>query len=443
MIKRLIKRLIQFWHFLTNDIWRVTEDEVTKRKFSLYTVIKTAYLTADRFTKDRIMNKASALTYSTLLAVVPILAILFAIARGFGFQNLVESQLMQMMGGADSNMEMIMQFVDSYLSETKGGIFLGVGLIMLFWTVLNLTNNIEYTFNRIWQVKKPRSMYRKITDYFSMFLLLPILLVISGAISLYASTLLKSTEEYLLLAPFSKFLVKLIPFAFTWVMFTGLYVFMPNTKVKIRNAFIAGVLAGTIFQMFQYLYISGQLWVTRYNAIYGSFAAIPLFLLWVQMSWTICLLGVEVTYASQNVHNFNFENDTRNISRRYNDFITILVLSLISKRFEKNEAPYTAEELSEKYRIPINLTNQVLYYLQELRLIHEVMADKKSSETTYQPSIDINKLSVALLMERIDTYGSENFKIDHDQKFVDEWQTLLNLKEEYYHNASKILLKDL
>lgn len=439
----MIKQLIEFWHFLTNDIWRVTEDEVTKRKFSLYTVIKTAYLTANRFTKDRIINKASALTYSTLLAVVPILAILFAIARGFGFQNLVEGQLMDMMGGADSNMSTLMQFVDSYLSEAKSGIFIGVGLFMLFWTVLNLTSNIENTFNRIWQVKKPRSMYRKITDYFSMFLLLPILLVISGIISIYASTLLKHTEEYLLLAPFSKFLVKSIPFAFTWFMFTAIYIFMPNTKVKFKNALIAGILAGTVFQVFQYLYISGQVWVTRYNAIYGSFAAIPLFLLWVQMSWTICLLGVELTYASQNVHNYNFENDTRNISRRYNDFITILILSLICKRFEKNESPYTAEELSERYHIPINLTSQVLYNLQEIQLVHEVMTDQKSHEVSYQPSIDINQLSLALLMERMDTYGSENFKIDHNQKFLEEWKTLLHLKEEYYANASKVLLKNL
>lgn len=443
MIDRPTKRLIQFWNFLTNDIWRVTEDEVTKRKFSLYTVMKTIYITADRFTKDRIINKASALTYSSLLAVVPILAILFAIARGFGFQNLVESQLIEMMGGVDNNMGTLMGFVDSYLSEAKSGIFIGVGLFMLFWTVLNLTNNIEHTFNSIWHVKTPRSLYRKITDYFSMFLLLPILLVISGIISIYASTLLKSTEEFLLLAPFSRFLVKSIPFAFTWFMFTGLYIFMPNTKVKLKNALIAGILAGTVFQIFQYMYISGQLWVTRYNAIYGSFAAIPLFLLWVQMSWTICLLGVELNYASQNIHHFNFEHDTRNISRRYNDFITILVLSLICKRFEKNAPPYTAEELSERHHIPINLTNQVLYYLQELQLIHEVMTDKKSHEITYQPSIDIHQLSVALLMERLDTYGSENFKIDHNQKFLDEWQTLLQLKEEYYHSASKILLKDL
>lgn len=166
------KKLNTIWKFLTYDIWRITESEVTKTKFSLYTIIKTIYLCVNRFSKDQIMNKASALTYSTLLAIVPILAILFAIARGFGFANLMEHQVRHGFGGVKDTTELLMQFVDSYLSQTKSGVFIGVGLVLLLWTVINLTSNIERTFNRIWQVKKPRSMYRKVTDYFSMFLLL-------------------------------------------------------------------------------------------------------------------------------------------------------------------------------------------------------------------------------------------------------------------------------
>ena len=180
------KRIATLWKFLTYDIWRITEDEVTKTTFSLYNIIKTIYLCINRFTKDRLVNKASALTYSTLLAIVPILAIVFAIARGFGFDNLMESQIVQGFGGPSETTEVIFQFVNSYLSQTKNGIFIGVGLIMLLWTVLNLINNMEITFNRIWQVKKARSMYRKITDYFSMLLLIPLLLVVSGGLSIFS-----------------------------------------------------------------------------------------------------------------------------------------------------------------------------------------------------------------------------------------------------------------
>ena len=437
------KRIATLWKFLTYDIWRITEDEVTKTTFSLYNIIKTIYLCINRFTKDRLVNKASALTYSTLLAIVPILAIVFAIARGFGFDNLMESQIVQGFGGPSETTEVIFQFVNSYLSQTKNGIFIGVGLIMLLWTVLNLINNMEITFNRIWQVKKARSMYRKITDYFSMLLLIPLLLVVSGGLSIFMSTMLKNVTDFTLLAPIGKFLIRLIPFVLTWVMFTALYVFMPNTKVKLKHALISGILAGTAHQAFQFLYISSQLWVSRYNAIYGSFAALPLFLLWLQISWTICLFGAELTYAGQNIRSFSFDQDTRNISRRYRDFISILIMSLIAKRFEKNEPPYTAAEISEEHQIPIRLTNQVLYQLQEIELIHEVVTDEKSEEIGYQPSMDINQLNVAILLDRLDTYGSENFKIDKDEEFNDEWKVLTESREEYYKKASQVLLKDL
>ena len=134
---------------------------------------------------------------------------------------------------------------------------------------------------------------------------------------------------------------------------------------------------------------------------------------------------------------------SRNISRRYRDFISILIMSLIAKRFEKNEPPYTAAQISEEHQIPIRLTNQVLYQLQEIDLIHEVVTDAKSEEIGYQPSMDINQLNVAILLDRLDTYGSENFKIDKDEEFSDEWKVLTESKEEYYKKASKVLLKDL
>ncbi|EGJ71530.1 ribonuclease BN [Bacteroides coprosuis DSM 18011] len=437
------KKISDFLQFITVDIWRVTESEVTKRKFSLYNIIKTIYVTIKQFVDDRIAAKASALTYSTLLAIVPMLAILFAIARGFGFDKLMETQLFANFGGQTETTEAILTFVDSYLEHAKGGIFIGVGLAMLLWTVLNLINNIEVTFNHIWQVKKSRNMYRKITDYFSMFLLMPILIVFSSGVTLFMSTVFAKMEDYILLGSLSKFLIKLIPFAITWLMFTGLYVFMPNTNVRFKHALPAGILAGTIYQFFQFFYISGQIWVSKYNAIYGSFAALPLFLLWLQTSWTICLFGVQLTYTSQNIRFFSFDRDTRNVSRRYRDFISLLIISLICKRFEQQDKPYTADEISSKHRIPIRLVNRTLSELQEIKMIHEVLTGEKEPEIGYQPSIDLSQLSVGLLLERIDQFGSEDFKIDKEKEFGSEWEVLLSAREKYLNSASEILVKDL
>ena len=431
----------QIKNFLLDDIWRVTDDEVSKKRGLLYNAIKIVTLSIKEFTERRIVNKASALTYNTLLAIIPILAILFAIARGFGFANLLEDQFRSGLEGQALTAETILSFIDSYLSHAKSGIFIGVGLIMLFYTVLLLTYNMERTFNSIWQVKKPRSLYRKMTDYFSMLLLLPLLILLSSGISIFMSTFLKNVEGFELLAPIVKFLVRLTPFLLTWGMFTALYIFMPNTKVKFKYAILPGILAGTAFQAFQYLYIGSQIWVSRYNAIYGSFAAIPMFLLWTQISWSICLYGAQLSYVAQNLRNFSFSKEMENISRRYHDFLCVLVMSLICKRFQTDLPPYTAETMSDEHKIPIRLTTTILYELQDLHMIYETPAED-DEEMAYLPSVDINRINVAMLLNRLDTAGSEAFKIDRE-RYRAPWETLDRARKEYYESTGKVLLKDL
>lgn len=428
--------------FLLDEIWRVTDDEVSKKKGMFYNALKIVTLSIKEFTERRIVNKASALTYSTLLAIIPILAILFAIARGFGFANLLEDQFRSGLQGQALTAETILSFIDSYLSHAKSGVFIGVGLIMLFYTVLLLTYNMEQTFNSIWQVKKQRTLYRKITDYFSMLLLLPLLILLSSGISIFMSTFLKNIEEFALLAPVVKFLVRLTPFLLTWGMFTALYIFMPNTKVKFKYAIFPGILAGTAFQAFQYLYIGSQIWVSRYNAIYGSFAAIPMFLLWTQISWSICLYGAQLCYVAQNLRNFSFSKETENISRRYHDFLCILIMSLICKRFQTELPPYTAESLSDEHKIPIRLTTTILYELQDLHMIFETPVDGDEEEMAYLPSVDINQMNVAMLLNRLDTDGSEAFKIDKE-RYSAPWEALTKARMEYYESTSHVLLKDL
>ncbi|WP_455998323.1 YihY/virulence factor BrkB family protein [Phocaeicola barnesiae] len=435
------KSRINSWlQFLTDGIWRVTEDEVTPLQQRLYACIKVVSLSIKQFDVDRITERASALTYSTLLSIIPILAILFAIARGFGFDSLVESQFRS--GVASQQAELIISWINSYLEHAQSGIFIGVGLVVLLWTVLILTDTIERSFNAIWQVKRPRSVMRKITDYFSMILLLPILIVVSSGLGIFMSTYIKDMENYVVLAPIVKFLVRLIPYVLTWSMFTALFIFIPNTKVKFSHAWLPGIIAGSAFQAFQYFYINSQIWVSSYNAIYGSFAAIPMFLLWTQISWTICLLGAEMCYISQNLSSFNFGKETANISRRYHDFFCTIILSSICKRFTVGASAYTAEELSKEHKIPIRLTKKLLYELQDMKLILETSHDDKSDEIGYTPAIDINVLTVGMLLSRLDSTGSEAFKIDR-KHYSSSWDALIKAREEYLYRNNKILLKDL
>lgn len=432
---------IKNWlQFLIVGIWRVTDEEATPLQHRIYACIKIVLLSIRQFTADRIPVRASALTYSTLLSIIPILALLFAIARGLGFDALMENQFRTSV--TQQQAELIITWVNSYLEHAQSGIFIGVGLIMLLWTVLILTDNIERSFNAIWQVKHPRTVFRKITDYFSMLLLLPLLIVISSGLTIFMTTYVKQMDNYLLLGPVLKFLVRMIPYTLTWGMFIGLFVFIPNTKVRLSHAILPGILAGSAFQAFQYFYINSQIWVSNYNAIYGSFAAIPMFLLWTQISWTICLLGAEMSYISQNLDAFSFDKETENISRRYHDFFCTIILAAICKRFEQIQVPYTAEELSREHRIPIRLTKRILYELQDMHLIYEAVSDEKGRDITYIPGVDINRLTVGMLLTKLDMNGSEDFKIDN-ARYPDSWKVLVKARKEFTEQNNRILLKDL
>ena len=256
------------------------------------------------------------------------------------------------------------------------------------------------------------------------------------------TTYVKDLETFLLLGPMLKFLVRLIPYALTWGMFIGLYVFMPNTSVKLKHAWFPGILAGSAFQAFQYFYVNSQIWISNYNAIYGSFAAIPMFLLWTQISWTICLFGAQMSYISQNLPSFSFGKETARISRRYHDFFCTVILSAICKRFENEQTPYTAEELSKEHKIPIRLTKNILYELTDIRLLYETFSDDKEGSVRYLPGMDINQLTVGVLIEKLDEAGAENFKIDKTQ-YSASWQALIDAKETYLYQNNQVLIKDL
>ena len=269
-------------------------------------VIRKVYLTIRFFTEKRVMTQASALTYSTLLAIVPILAVVFAIARGFGYNKYIELWFRDSLDSQPQVAEVIIGFVNSYLVHTQSGIFLGIGLLFMLYTVLMLVNNIEETFNQIWQVDNARPIIRSLTNYLAMFFLFPIIIIVSTGISIFMATIEQKVDGIEVLGPAVNVLLDYSPYILLSLLFIWLYVYMPNTKVKLSCAIIPGILAGVAMQLLQLFYIYSQIWVTSYNAIYGSFAALPLFMLWLQISWTICLFGAQLTYTNQNLNRIGF-----------------------------------------------------------------------------------------------------------------------------------------
>lgn len=412
------------------------------RRF-LYEVIKILYLAIRFFTTKRVLTKAAALTYSSLLSIVPIFAVVFAIARGFGFNKYIEEWFREAFASQSQVGEVIIGWVNSYLIHTKSGIFLGVGLVFMLYTVLMLVSNIEQAFNEIWQVKKPRSIFRTFTDYLAMFFLFPILIVVSSGLSIFVATIASSFPDFLLLGWFVRFLVKLSPYVLMSGLFIALYVFMPNTHVKVKNAIVPGILAGIAMQWLQFFYIHSQIWMTSYNAIYGSFAALPLFMLWVQISWTICLFGAELSYTSQNLDYYDYDTMTSDISQRYRMMLSAILMSRICRRFADGRKAPTGEELCEETGIPIRVVNDLLFKLIEARLVIEVTTDEKGAASQYVPAESLDNLSVGVMADRLEAQGSWRIDLPLGNLLSDEWMRVVDTRSRYLKNLRDIRLENL
>jgi len=412
---RLSKRVMDIWAYCSEGVW---EDHRDTLKVN---TIKTVNLTVKTFMSSDLQSKACAMTYRTMLAVVPALALVFAIGRGFGFQNILQNQLYGYLPSQHKALEMAFSFVDSCLAQASEGIFVGVGIVFLLWTVVSLLDSVEDAFNQVWGVTEGRSFFRKVTDYLAICIILPILMICSGGLQIFMSTAIQKLLPFDFVTPFLELLLDSASIVLTWLFFAGAYMLIPNAKVKLKNAFPAGILAGTAFQVLQWLFVTGQLYVAKYNAIYGSFSFLPLMLIWMQLSWLITLAGALVCSAAQNIAMFNFSRQTRNISDNYRLKVTIAVLSVILKRFSSAEKPITALETASTYGIPTPLVSAIFDRLIACGLLvkispkgeHELSAD----EHPVQPAMSIDHYSCTFVIERLRNHGEKNFIAGFNEEF--------------------------
>ncbi|MBR4363464.1 MAG: YihY/virulence factor BrkB family protein [Prevotella sp.] len=436
----LIRRIERF---ISEDIWQQPSAEYSPARRVLFLLAKKLYLAIRFFTARGVLSQAAALTYSTLLAIVPILAVVFAIARGFGYNKYIEIWFREALASQPTVSEVIIGFVNSYLVHIKSGVFLGVGLIFMLYTVMMLVSNVEQTFNHIWQVKKPRSLFRTFTDYMAIFFLFPILIVFSTGLSIFMTAIANQMPDLLMIRPMARLLMDLVPYVLMSLLFIGLYVFMPNTHVQIRHAVIPGILAGVAMQCLQLFYIHIQMWLSSYNAIYGSFAALPLFMLWVQISWTICLFGVELCYTNQNLDYFDYNTKTSDISYRYRLMLYALLLSRICKRFANGDKPLTSSELRQQTGVPIRIVNDLIYDMIDAGLLIEITSDEKGTTSTYMPAMSLSNLSLGMMLDRLEARGQWKLNLNVNDQFSSEWGKAVGERQNYLRQLRQIPLEKL
>lgn len=439
----MVKRLNSIVDYLQVGIWQVDENGAGGIAVFFQEALKKLILTIRFFLDKRVTTMAAALTYSTLLAIVPILAVVFAIARGFGYSKYIEVWFRDAFSSQPQAAEIIIGFVNSYLVHTKSGIFLGIGLLFMLYTVLMLVSNIEETINTIWQVKKSRSIFRTFTDYLAMFFIFPIIIVLTSGITIFMATVADSIPHFLLLGPVVLFFLDLLPYVLMSALFIGFYIFMPNTHVKVSSVIVPGIIAGIAMQGLQYVYVNSQVFLSSYNAIYGSFAALPLFMLWLQISWTICLFGAELCYTNQYLEYYDFNTQTSDISHRYRLMLCGLLMSAVCKRFDKGGKPYTATELRQETGIPIRIVLDLLYQLIEAHLLIEISNDEKGDTSQYIPAQNTEYLSVGTMIDRLESMGKWKIKLPHPLNDTENWRRTIEIRSRYLKESRNILLKDL
>lgn len=420
-IKALIKRVTTY---INDDIWRIRNEETSKRQFFLIRIFRIFVLAIRRFFTDDCLVRASALTYYSILSVVPLVALTFAIAKGFGFREGLEIELQSRLAGHEEVFIWIRDFALVYLDNTKSGAIAGVGVVILFWSIMKILGNVESAFNDVWDVKQSRSYFRKFTNYLSFMVIATILLVGSSGFMMYITSKIEVFDLGKVATPIISWSA---PNIMVWVVFTVMFLVMPNTNVKPGPAIFGGVFAGTLFLVLQFFYIKFQVGVSKYNAIYGSFAALPLFLVWMRSSWLIVLLGAELSYAAQYEKSYEFEVETKNMSYYYRRLVSLMLVKMSVDRFKDSLPAPTAEEFSLSLKLPSRIVSELLRRLIKSEVLMQVISSaNQEDDIGYAPAFDIGQMTVTMVVEKIEKLGVSDIhfaETDEYQKFFKVFNT--------------------
>ena len=368
---------------------------------------KLLFYTVQGLSSHGTMVRSAALTFYTLMSLVPVVALVFAVVKGFGLADGLEQNLYEVLPQSPEVIDYVVDFAQKALARTQGGWVALVGVLTLFWAVIKVFGSIEDAFNNIWEVKGTRSAARKYSDYIAVVVIAPILWVVSSSFGNYAAEILGVAGS-----PALEVLSRAASLAVTWVMFTFIYVVLPGTKVRLTSALTAGIVAGTVFLLFQWGYVYLQRWMTSYNAIYGSFAALPLFLLWMQISWEILLLGGELSFAYQNAARFDEERESLLVSYDCRRKLMVGIVVLVARAFRDGRGAVSFSEIRDRLDVPTRIMNNILFTLVQARMLNEIRTEGTEYDLEYAPARDISQLRVYDVLEAVDSHGFGRDTID-------------------------------
>ena len=383
--------------FLTVDLWREVPTPSRVRAALLH-IGRVSMLAGRDFVADKCAMRATALSYVTLLSIVPLLAFAFSVMKGLGVQAQLEGVLGKVAAGQKEVLEQIIGYVEDTNVKALGTI----GLVFLIWTVVKTLGTIERSFNEIWGVTQSRSYFRKFTDYVSVLVTAPLLMVAAMSLSGFLQGDLLARFPWLGLP--ARLAIRLMPFVGTWIAFAAVYMFMPNTSVRLRSALVGGVIAGTIWQLAFWLYTTFQVGMAKYNAIYGTFAALPIFMVWLYMSWTIVLFGAEVAWATQNVGTWWEQRRAESASFATKEEVALRAMTALAVSFYGDGEALSGSAIAHRFKAPTRLVRDVLRTLCDAGLCSQIAGEDGPA---YQPARALEHLTPADVLAALRTEGDE------------------------------------
>lgn len=445
-MKNPVKWIIQTYNSIRTDIWKTPMDRLSGNIAYWIRQVRIIYMVFKGIRRDNIYIKASALTYFTILSVIPLIALAFGIAKGFGLQDELRAQIIMQFHNQEQVMAWILDFANNMLEEASGGWIAGVGIALLFYTVGQLLNYVETTINSIWRVDETRVWYRKMTDYLAIIIMVPVIFVASSSVTVLANTklndLLGQSEMLEVFKPVVSFLVQLIPFILLCILATAAFLVMPNTRVKIRPAIIAGLITGIALQVLQILYVQSQLGITKLGTLYGSFAAVPLLMIWAQVTWVALLMGAQLSYYIQNITRYEFEFDVQTVSPKQKKRLSLLVMHCLTDDFIKGIKPRAPEEISHDLSLPVRTVHDCLDQLRDSELVTELW-DETDDRYVYQPATDINRMTLSFVLDKMDNSGSIHKIVVNNADYKKIDMALNKFETMIASSETNILLRDI
>ena len=396
------------------------------------------FYTARGLVEHGTLVRSAALTFYTLMSLVPLLALVFAVVKGFGLADGLVENLYELFPQHPETVDYIVGFAENALARTQGGVVAAVGLVMLFWAVIRVFGSIENAFNNIWEVKVERSIARQWTDYIAVVMIVPVLWILANAVGNYIEQVLGLYDKW-----YFTTLSRLASMVVIWTMFTLLYLIIPNARVRFRSALMAGIVAGTIFLLFQWGYVYVQRWMTSYNAVYGSFAALPLFLIWMQTSWEILLFGGELSFAYQNISRFAEERESLRISYDQRRKVLLAVMILVARNFRDHGGTLPTDEIRKRLELPTRIVNDILFQLVQAGQLIAVRSGDGERDVAFAPAHDLSSITVYGILEAVERTGQTTLDLEQTPELARMNREVETLKEEVLHSPNNVRLTDL